>query len=139
MATVLLVDDDIDYLEAETEALRELGGFDVSPVSDLAEAIRAARSGTFGILVTDKNIGGHRGLVPLLDFMQQERPETPVLINSAEPDEGVRQHLYCHDFHNKGAEPPDALIEKINRLLGNRVASRPMWDRPRLQYPRDGD
>ncbi|MFH1294326.1 MAG: hypothetical protein ABIH90_00095, partial [Candidatus Aenigmatarchaeota archaeon] len=64
--------------------------------------IAEARSTPFDYLITDKNIGGHRGIVPLLDVMQQERPHVPVILCSAEDGEQAVKELYCHEFVRKG-------------------------------------
>jgi len=142
MIRVLLVDDDLDYLEGETGLLRrsDSGEIDVTPVNELGEAICAVRSGSFDILVTDKNIGGHRGLIPLLTVMKEERPSIPVIINSAEPDTGVQRELYCHGFNDKIRDRSEGLVAKIHQLLGRVTpTTRPMWDPPHIHHPRIGD
>ena len=64
-------------------------------------AIREARTGSFDVLLTDKNLGRHRGIEPLLRVMQEERPSIPVIISSAEDGTQARKELYCHDYIEK--------------------------------------
>jgi len=118
MITVLLVDDEEDYLAVQTEALRVFGEgeIDVIPVNNLAEALRTARNRTFDVLVTDKNLDGPRGFLPLLNFMKAEKPMTPVIINSGEPNLSVREEFECAAFNYKPDELPQELVRKIRRV-----------------------
>lgn len=102
MSKILLVDDDPDVLKEVTEALNDEGHF-VTSVSDLGSALREARMLKEGnVVVTDKNLGRHRGVEPFLDYLRYEKPEVKVILFSGEPSYRAKQELYCHDFVVKG-------------------------------------
>jgi len=116
MIRILFVDDDSDYLEVTSELLQRVYGHRVTSVEDLGSALAEARSSRFDCLVTDKNLGRSRGVMPLLDFMQSERPGVPVIICSGEPGEHVKRELYCQGFVYK-PYAVDELPGLIKRLV----------------------
>ena len=102
MSKVLLVEDDPDVLHEVSTILND-NGHSVTAVKDLGTALREAQMLREGsIVVTDKNLGGHRGVEPMLDYLKEEKPEVKVILMSAEPSQYARRQLYCHDFVEKG-------------------------------------
>lgn len=114
MAYILLVEDDPRIREDVPVFFRE-GGHFVRVAGDLETALRDARSLQAGdVVLTDKNLGGHRGIHPLLDYLKDEKPEVKVILSSGEPSTFARRELYAHAFHEKGTSylPLLALIEQ---------------------------
>ena len=63
MATILWVDDEPEMQEVHGENLHDEYGHSVIAVTTLDEALRAAKATRFDLLVTDKNLGAHRGIL----------------------------------------------------------------------------
>ena len=97
MADVLVVDDEEDSAYAARLLLEQRGHL-VEVQHDLAGALRAVKSGRYDVVVTDKNLGGRRGVVPLLDYLEEERPDTVVVLYSAEDMTQARRELHAGVF-----------------------------------------
>lgn len=115
MARILLVDDDLFYLTGTEELLRRYGDHQVTTAQDLGQALSEVRASRYDVVITDKNLGGSRGVLPLLEFLKDERPETKVVLNTAEPHSSrLKEELCFSRFHYK---PDCRLPEVISRLV----------------------
>ena len=114
---VLFVDDSEDLLRMREQYFSDF--FRLNTASDIGEALLAVKSWWIDIVVTDKNMWGHRWIRPLLDYMKEERPYVPVILNSGEDGRRARQELYCHAFIDKcsGDDPIQLLKNKIIELV----------------------
>ena len=115
MPRILLVDDNNTGRRAVHKFLSRLG-YDVFSVPNLKEALVEAKTSSFDLLITDKNLGGwRRGVRPLLDYMQEERPGVPVLLASGEDGRQAQKELYCHGFFRKssGSERLAAVVSEL--------------------------
>jgi DNA-binding NtrC family response regulator len=119
-ATILMVDDADYLLPAACRELEHMGYFAMTAVG-LRQGLEMARECPFDLLITDKNLGRQRGVVPLLDYMKEEKPHVPVLIFSGEDGKQARKELYCHGFAVKSADKNDQAHYRaeIRRLLRN--------------------
>ncbi len=117
MANILVVNDNQRVLRRMSSVLRGLG-HTVNTAVDLAGGRRAAESISIDMLFSDKNLGGYwRGVIPLLTYMQEERPWVPVVITSAEDGRQARKELYCHDFIETSRPYIDYLRRVVGRFL----------------------
>jgi DNA-binding NtrC family response regulator len=122
MVRVLVIDDEPSVLQS-AKLLLGSAGYSVIVASNLAQGLREAKGSRFDILWTDKNIGRHRGLVPLLDYMESEKVGVPVVISSGEDGWQAVKELYCHAFHRKGGYRMLTVIEEV-------LAQQPTPDKP---------
>jgi len=118
--TILMVDDATYLLSTVRDELEDMGYFVITAAS-LKEGLVIAREYNFDLLITDKNLGYNRGVVPLLDYMSEEKPFVPVLLFSGEDGKQARKELYCHGFAEKAAcdEGRAHFHSEIRRLLDN--------------------
>jgi predicted glycosyltransferase len=79
------------------------------------------KSGSYDFVIVDKNLGTHRGVSPLLDFLQEERPDTKVVLFSAEDGIRAKKELYCHAFVSKISVHYDNLPRNLHAAM-QRVA-----------------
>ena len=75
---LLIVDDEARFLETLSKRLSRRD-FDVTPVSNGADAIRAAREQTFDLALVDLKMPGMSG-EEVLEVLKQERPDIEVVI-----------------------------------------------------------
>ena len=115
MANILVIDDEPLILEITSEILRDKG-HSVTAVAAPDEALRCTKSLTYDLIITDKNLGSHRGIEPLLDYLQDEKPDTKVLLISAEDGAQAKRELYCTDFYCK-FDGFDGFIDLVDRLV----------------------
>lgn len=113
MIKVLIVDDCEDVLDADKMYLSKY--FQIVTASNLRDALIVTKNESIDVLVTDKNIWGHRGVLPLLDYMQHEKPYVPVIIHSGEDGYRARKELYCHAFLEKWGRGGD--IQDLHRKI----------------------
>jgi two-component system NtrC family response regulator len=78
--TLLMVDDEIKFLETITERLK-LKLFDITPAANGMEAIEAAKNGRFDVAVIDLQMPGING-VQLLEILKQTHRYLEVIILS---------------------------------------------------------
>ena len=115
MANILVVDDEPLILKTTCDILRDKG-HSVTAVAAPDEALRCTKSLTYDLIITDKNLGSHRGVTPLLDYLQEERPYTKVLLISAEDGRQAKRELYCNDFYSK-FDGFNGFIDLVDRLV----------------------
>ena len=115
MSHILLVDDNDTLREELTREFR-VDGHTVTPVSNLGSALTEAKHlSEDSVVVTDKNLGGHRGITPFLDYLQNEKPDVRVIIFSGEISTYAQKELYCHYTLTKGSSDLDRLYELVKR------------------------
>ncbi len=118
---VLVVDDDPNIIQTETEVLRR-EGFLVEVAQSTEEALRKVRRIPFDVVVTDLDMPAMDRLV---EHARAIDPFLPVLICARSPDlvgaaEAVRQGAY--DYMRKPLEIPTLLIRVGNAVEWRRLA-----------------
>lgn len=101
MTTVLIVDDDKNSRRISVLLLEDYG-YDTISAEDLGKGLYAAKTNAFDVLVAHKNLGDYHGVVPLLEFMHDDRTGVPVIVCSGEDMVQARRELYGHAFLEKG-------------------------------------
>ncbi len=92
MGQILIVDDAENWArEARYLFLRM--GHSVSVQADLEGGLREAKSLRYDLVLLDKNLGTHRGVVPLLDYLLSYSPDTKVILWSGEDMQRARKEL----------------------------------------------
>jgi DNA-binding NtrC family response regulator len=117
---ILLVDDDATLTETLALGLRKRG-FDVTPRTTAAEAMKALEAEDFDVVVTDLNMHGVGG-IELCEHIVDNRPDIPVLVltgfGSLESAiSAIRAGAY--DFINKPVEL-DVLVIAVDRAATHR-------------------
>jgi len=84
MATILLVDDDANFLSA-LERVLLLDGHSLHFAADTAAALEQVEKGPVDVVIADLNLCQESGLDLVLG-LQQRRPGLPVILLSASPD-----------------------------------------------------
>ncbi len=113
MVHVLLVDDNDTYRKAASTLLQSIG-HTVTEAVDLRSALIEARYLTAkDKVLTDKNLGDHRGIEPFLNYLKEEKPEVKVILASGEVGTYAKRELYCHAFFEKGKDDVEDLIRMI--------------------------
>jgi two-component system C4-dicarboxylate transport response regulator DctD len=118
--TVVLIDDEIDVVEALVEML-ELEGFDVLPFTDPKAALRSLRPDCHCIVLCDVKMPHIDGLT-LLDAIHKRVPGLPVLLMSGHGDipmatQAIKNGAY--DFLEKPMVPSNLII-KLNEAFAKR-------------------
>lgn len=119
-ASVILIDDDAEILEAYTQTL-ELAGFEVRPCCSLAEATPHIVRDTPSVILTDVRMPDADGFAVLRKTQSIDR-EIPVLVISGHSDvpmalQAMREGAY--DFIEKPANPA-YVIELLRRASNHR-------------------
>jgi len=115
MAYILFVEDDKKNRETHAELFR-LEGHIVKEAPNLESALEEAKYLTEGsVVITDKNLGSHRGIFPLLNYLEENKPDVKVILYSGEVNEFARRELYCHAFFQKG-DDIEELLNMISQL-----------------------
>lgn len=91
MAKILLVDDNADYLAAQTELLGR-AGHQVSTASDGNEAIREADRATYDLLITDIIMPEREGLETIA-VLRKKVPALKIIAVSGGGRLGARDYL----------------------------------------------
>ena len=116
MTTLLIVDDNENYRREMGEYFQNKG-YHVQRVADLRAALIEVQYLQPGdLVVTDKNLGEHRGIIPLLNYLQSEKPDVKVIIASGEVSLYATKELYHHGFYQKGGESFTDLVKMIEQL-----------------------
>lgn len=117
---IVLIDDEVDVVEALTEML-ELEGFDVLPFTDPKAALTSLKADSHCIVLCDVKMPHIDGLT-LLDRINKRAPGLPVLLMSGHGDipmatQAIKNGAY--DFLEKPLVPSD-LIAKLNEAFAKR-------------------
>ena len=133
--TVILIDDEIDVLEALMEML-ELEGFEVLAFSDPKAALRSLRPDCHCVVLSDVKMPNIDGL-SLLDAIQKRVPGLPVLLMSGHGDipmatQAIKEGAY--DFLEKPMTAPD-LVSKLNNAFAKLQLTAPAGSPSHLEAP----
>lgn len=126
--TVLVVDDDPDFVEVTRIALRT-EGFEVQSASSGQEALQAMRTSPPDVVILDVMMQGILDGVRVSDVMRQDRQlaRIPVLMVSSIPESPYAEmfptegSLHIDGFLTKPV-PPERLVSEIRRLLAREAA-----------------
>ena len=102
---ILWVDDEIELLKAHIIFLKNKG-YDVSTVSNGADAIEMCRKKTFDIVLLDEMMPGLTGLETLQEI-KEIQPATPILMVTKSEEENIMNQAI-------GAKIADYLIKPVN-------------------------
>jgi DNA-binding NtrC family response regulator len=114
---VLLIDDELHFLDSLAEGLRVLHPhkLQVMTANSGEKAIGMLKAAAFDVVVTDLHMPGVDGY-QLLTHMQDKHPGIPVIIMSAYAKAEVEKHLLDLRFA-KYIEKPLALDEVAHAIL----------------------
>ncbi len=104
-ASILWVDDEIDLLKPHILFL-EQRGYDITPVSNGADAIEKCQEEVFDIVFLDENMPGMTGL-ETLGQIKQIRPTMPAVMITKSEEEHIMEDAI-------GSEIADYLIKPLN-------------------------
>jgi LmbE family N-acetylglucosaminyl deacetylase len=125
---ILMVEDDPDHAFFVLEVLRRRGGFEVTHVTDPAEALRRARE-PWDLMLTDVEMPGMTGL-ELLESMRKVAPTLPVAVVTAHAtvSNAVTALRSRADEFLQKPQSPEQLINTVAALVDKgrtaRLASR---------------
>ena len=102
---ILWVDDEIELLKAHIIFLKNKG-YDVSTVSNGADAIEMCRKKTFDIVLLDEMMPGLTGLETLQEI-KEIQPATPIVMVTKSEEENIMNQAI-------GAKIADYLIKPVN-------------------------
>jgi two-component system OmpR family response regulator len=120
----LVVDDDPEIRAGLAEYLQRFG-MTVQTAADGVQMRRALVGAGFDVLVLDLMLPGESGLA-LCQWLQQERPELPVLMLTAQGDPASRVvglEMGADDYLAKPFEPRE-LVARINALARRQAKAR---------------
>jgi len=116
---VLLVEDDARVRDA-TRMLLRVEGFEVSAVSNIAEALQAVKAHpAIGLLVTDFHLAaGETGVQVLEAVRQQLRRRVPAVLVTGDTSTAMRE-LSCDNHLRTASKPinPDELLALMRELI----------------------
>lgn len=118
---ILLVDDELEFLDVLAERLRARG-YDVTTATTPEEAIKLTEKLNFDAIILDLMMPGMDG-IETLQHMKNVRPESQVILltGHASLDKGIEAMKYgALDFVEKPADLKK-LTEKISKARANRM------------------
>ena len=118
MARIYIIDDDPIWT-TEGKRVLERSNHDVYTRSDLRSGLSTLQYDVPDLVITDKNLGERYGVIPLLDYLHEERPNTKVVVWSGEDNVQARKVLRADAFIDKTKVflDGDGLTPVIKRLL----------------------
>jgi LmbE family N-acetylglucosaminyl deacetylase len=122
---ILLVEDDLVTGQVLAELLTQHGGFEVTHLTDPAQAVKLAVAEAWDLVLTDVEMPGMTGL-ELLQELKRLTPGLPVAVitSYASLDNAVRAlRDHASEFLEKSA-PPDELVASIGALVTKGRAER---------------
>jgi DNA-binding NtrC family response regulator len=116
---ILIVDDEIEWLEALAERLA-LRGIDAVGVGSGAEAIEAVRGQAFDVVLLDVKMPGMGGL-QVLGAIKSERPDQKVILitghgSRRDAEEGIRLGAYDYLMKPVSIEALLAISRRAARM-----------------------
>jgi len=118
---VLLIDDEIDFLEAMSERMTARG-MAVSTASSADEAIKIIETASFDAIILDFQMPGMDGM-EALKTIKEKRPESQIILLTgyATVEKGVEaMKIGASDFIEKPADL-EALSQKIKKAKARRM------------------
>jgi DNA-binding NtrC family response regulator len=118
---VLLIDDEMEFLEALSERM-EIRGMDVTTAENAATAISAINSGDFDAIVLDLQMPDMNG-IDMLKVIKKNNPDMQVILltGQATLEAGIQaMKLGAMDFMEKPADI-DALTDKIKKAQAKKM------------------
>ncbi|BCS89798.1 response regulator [Pseudodesulfovibrio sediminis] len=118
---VLLIDDEVEFLEALSERM-ELRGMDVVTAENAQKAVAALDSGEYDAIVLDLQMPDMNG-IDMLKIIKESHPEMQVILltGKATLEAGVKaMKLGAMDFMEKPADI-DSLTEKIKKAQAKKM------------------
>lgn len=118
---VLLIDDEVEFLEALSERM-ELRGMDVATAETAQKAVAALDSGEYDAIVLDLQMPDMNG-IDMLKIIKENHPEMQVILltGKATLEAGVKaMKLGAMDFMEKPADI-DSLTEKIKKAQAKKM------------------
>ena len=118
---VLLIDDEVEFLEALSERM-EIRGMDVSTAENANAAVSAINSGDFDAIVLDLQMPDMNG-IDLLKVIRKTNPDMQVILltGQATLEAGIQaMKLGAMDFMEKPADI-DALTDKIKKAQAKKM------------------
>ena len=118
---VLLIDDEVEFLEALSERM-EIRGMDVSTAENANAAVAAINSGDYDAIVLDLQMPDMNG-IDLLKVIRKTNPDMQVILltGQATLEAGIQaMKLGAMDFMEKPADI-DALTDKIKKAQAKKM------------------
>jgi DNA-binding NtrC family response regulator len=132
-ASILLVDDDVEWLRAVTKVL-EKENYDVVAHSDALQAIRFIEKTKkrFDLVVTDISLPGMSGMA-FLNAFKMAFPRVPVILITAFGDWGQYAEAFQHGAREFLCKPIDKaeLLAAVRRALDKNATAAPNLAPPR--------
>ena len=118
---VLLIDDEVEFLENLSERMR-VRGMEVSTAQTTDDAVSAVEEGEFDAIVLDLQMPGMNG-IEMLKVIKARRPDMQVILltGQATLEAGIEaMKLGAMDFMEKPADI-DSLTEKIKKAQAKKM------------------
>ncbi|XXJ19198.1 response regulator [Desulfovibrio caledoniensis] len=118
---VLLIDDEVEFLEALSERM-EIRGMDVTTAETASAAVSAINSGDFDAIVLDLQMPDMNG-IDMLKVIRKTNPDMQVILltGQATLEAGIQaMKLGAMDFMEKPADI-DALTDKIKKAQAKKM------------------
>ncbi|WP_319583811.1 response regulator [uncultured Pseudodesulfovibrio sp.] len=118
---VLLIDDEVEFLEALSERM-EIRGMDVTTAENANTAVSAINSGDFDAIVLDLQMPDMNG-IDMLKIIRKSNPDMQVILltGQATLEAGIQaMKLGAMDFMEKPADI-DALTDKIKKAQAKKM------------------
>ncbi|MGE4423284.1 MAG: response regulator [Pseudodesulfovibrio sp.] len=118
---VLLIDDEVEFLEALSERM-EIRGMDVTTAENANAAVSAINSGDFDAIVLDLQMPDMNG-IDMLKIIRKTNPDMQVILltGQATLEAGIQaMKLGAMDFMEKPADI-DALTDKIKKAQAKKM------------------
>jgi CheY-like chemotaxis protein len=116
-ASILWVDDEIDLLKPHILFL-EQRGYDITPVSNGADAIEKCEKEVFDIVFLDENMPGMTGLETLAQI-KQLRPTMPAVMITKSEEEHIMEDAIGSDIADYLIKPlnPNQILLSVKKIL----------------------
>jgi len=118
---VLLIDDEVEFLEALSERM-EIRGMDVTTAENADNAVNAIKSGDYDAIVLDLQMPDMNG-IEMLKVIKKGNPDMQVILltGQATLEAGIQaMKLGAMDFMEKPADI-DALTDKIKKAQAKKM------------------
>ncbi|WP_272700278.1 response regulator [Desulfovibrio sp. Fe33] len=118
---VLLIDDEVEFLEALSERM-EIRGMDVTTADNADNAVNAIKSGDYDAIVLDLQMPDMNG-IEMLKVIKKGNPDMQVILltGQATLEAGIQaMKLGAMDFMEKPADI-DALTDKIKKAQAKKM------------------